>query len=227
MHGSSLFSVSHEGPRAAKTGDLVHLRQGDLDGACGPYCLFSALITLGLLSRDDLQENMWLWKGSSREGRLRDALKKFGVLSSDGTFGWDLVELTSYYKRKGLAAEHVEVSKTNKISKRQLLKSVCEAVDASKLPIIGVGWAGGSGHWLLVVGYQGVEKEDCNQFTHLLCLDPGEVTPKTSLWNAVIEVQDEDGTSVNFGRLSSNHWGVDGNDYKCQIKDAVILSIDR
>lgn len=65
MQVSRLFSVAPNGPVSAASGELVHLRQGDLDGACGPYCLFSALITLGLLQRDDLLENMSFWKGSS------------------------------------------------------------------------------------------------------------------------------------------------------------------
>ncbi|MDH1053613.1 hypothetical protein [Aquipseudomonas alcaligenes] len=219
MQVSRLFSVAPNGPVSAASGELVHLRQGDLDGACGPYCLFSALITLGLLQRDDLLENMSFWKGSSREGRLRDALKKFGVLSSDGTFGWDLVELTSYYKRMGLIAQHDESSK------KQVMQSVCEAIDVGRLPIVGVDWIGGGGHWLLVVGYQGVKEGDHIQRTHLLCLDPWQESPKASLWNAVIEVYDAEGGAVNKGRLSSNHWNMRGEVTKCQVKDTVILSI--
>ena len=219
MQVSRLFSVAPNGPVSAASGELVHLRQGDLDGACGPYCLFSALITLGLLQRDDLLENMSFWKGSSREGRLRDALKKFGVLSSDGTFGWDLVELTSYYKRMGLIAQHDESSK------KQVMQSVCKAVDDDELPIVGVDWIGGGGHWLLVVGYQGVKEGDHIQRTHLLCLDPWQESPKASLWNAVIEVYDAEGGAVNKGRLSSNHWNMRGEVTKCQVKDTVILSI--
>lgn len=220
MQVSPLFGISSNGPVSAESGELVHLRQGDLDGACGPYCLFSALITLGLLQRDDLLENMALWKGSSRGGRLRDALKKFGVLSSDGTFGWNLVELTSYYKRKGLITKHDEASK------KQVMQTVCGAIDAGGLPIIGVDWPGGGGHWLLVVGYQGVKDGDHLQRTHLLCLDPSLESPKASLWNAVIEVYDAEGASANQGRLSSNHWDMRGEVTKCQIKDAVILSVD-
>lgn len=219
MQVSPLFGISSIGPISAVSGDLVHLRQGDIDGACGPYCLFSALITLGLLQRDDLLENMALWKGSSRGGRLRDALNKFGVLSSDGTFGWDLVELTRYYERRGLIAKHDEASK------KHVMRTVCEAIDTDVLPIIGVDWAGGGGHWLLVVGYQGLKNGDHLQRTHLLCLDPSLESPKASLWNAVIEVYDAEGASANQGRMSSNHWNMRGEVTKCQIKDAVTLLI--
>ncbi|HEJ1134341.1 TPA: hypothetical protein SLU32_004560, partial [Pseudomonas aeruginosa] len=30
-------------------GDKVHLRQGDMDGACGPYCLVMAMLVRGQL----------------------------------------------------------------------------------------------------------------------------------------------------------------------------------
>ncbi len=78
---------------------------------------------------------------------------------------------------------------------------------------------------MLVVGYQGKESEDDFQLTHLLCLDPGQEAPRASLWNAVLEVFDGDGASVNLGRMSSNFWGMDGRPTKCQIKDTVILSL--
>lgn len=215
---SSLFRVSPDGPIASERGELVHLRQGELDGACGPYCVVSALITLGLMEREDALNNMRSWKGSSRHGRFRDALYAFGVFTSDGTFGHDLVWLTDYYKRVGLVADHIEGTK------KQVFDNVAAGVDEGQLPIVGVDWMGGGGHWMMVVGYQGVLLNDDFQLTHLLCLDPGQEGPKASLWNAVIEVLDQTGASANNGRMSSNFWGMDGKLTKCQIKDAVLLA---
>ena len=78
---------------------------------------------------------------------------------------------------------------------------------------------------MLAVGYQAVVDSAGNcQPTHLLCLDPGSESPKTSLWNAVVEVFDEDGNAVQGGPLTSNHWGPDGWQTKCHLQDAVILS---
>lgn len=219
MMVSPLFKVSPQGPVASTTGDLVHLRQGELDGACGPYCLVSALITLGLMRRKDVENNMHTWKGSSREGRFRDALYEFGVLVRKGTKGDDLLWLTDYYKRVGLKAEHVEGKKD------YVFNSVAEALESKQLPIVGVEWQGGSGHWMLVVGYQGKVVDEEIQLTHLLCLDPGQEAPKACLWNAVLEVYDSEGTSVHQGRFSSNFWGMNGEVTKCQVKDTVILSL--
>lgn len=219
MMVSPLFKVSHLGPLASTTGDLVHLRQGELDGACGPYCVVSALITLGLMGRDDVLANMHAWKGSSREGRFRDALYKFGALSCEGTNGDDLQFLADHFKRVGLEAKYVEGRKNH------VFDCVAEAVESGQLPIVGVQWAGGGGHWMLVVGYQGEQVGEDIQLTHLLCLNPGEEAPKASLWNSVLEVYKSDGSSIHKGSLASNFWGMDGKEMKCQIKDTFILSL--
>ena len=216
---SPLFKVSPKGPVASVNGTLVHLRQGQLDGACGPYCVVSALITLGLMDRDDVVNNMHTWKGSERKGRFRDGLYNFGVYTSEGTDGDDLLWLTDYYKRAGLKAEHVEGKKNH------VFDCVAGAVASGELPIVGVEWQGGGGHWMLVVGYQGEEVGEDIQLTHLLCLDPGQEAPKASLWNAVLEVYKSDGSSIHQGPITSNFWGMDGKVTKCQVKDTVILSL--
>lgn len=216
---SPLFKVSPNGPVSSEGGALVHLRQGQLDGACGPYCVVSALITLGLMDRDDVLNNMHAWKGSSREGRFRDALYAFGVNVCEGTDGGDLLWLMDFYKHKGLRARHVEGTK------KHVFHEVADAIEVGDLPIVSVDWQGGGGHWMLVAGYQGVMSDDEFQLTHLLCLDPGQESPIASLWNAVVEVFESDGVSVNKGRMSSNFWGMRGDLTKCQVKDTVILSL--
>jgi len=214
---SRRLRISAFGPVSSSTGEVVHLRQGDLDGACGPYCLVSGLIALDLLTRADAM-NMRDWDGRTREGRFRDALYAFGALSVEGTTGEDLVWLTEYFKNNGLTAEYVEGSK------RQIFSNVKNAIDEGDIAVIGVEWRGGGAHWLLAVGYQGIVQDDFLQLTHLLCLDPGFEAPSSSLWNVVLEVFNEDGSSANLGRMSSNHWGPNGDLAKCQIKDMVILS---
>lgn len=218
---SPLFKVSSSGPVASLSGDLVHLRQGELDGACGPYCVISALIAFGLMDRDDVVQNMYSWKGSSRKGRFRDALYAFGVLNSEGTDGGDLVWLTDYYTRMGLKADHVKGSKS------QVFERVADAIELNQLPIVEVHWQGGGAHWLMVVGYQGEVSEGETQLTHLLCLDPGQEAPIASLWNAVLEVYTSEGLSISRGPMSSNFWGMDGQETKCQVKSTVILSLPR
>ena len=221
MTVNPLLMISPDGPIASQSGELIHLRQGDLDGACGPYCMVMTLIAMGLMRRVEAQ-NMHTWDARTREGKFRDGLQKFGTLSRNGTFGYDLVELTDYFKYKGLRAVHLEGTK------KQIFQGVTNAIDQGHFPIVGVDWQGegGNGHWILAVGYQGVATEGMSQMTHLLCLDPGQETPKTSLWNAVLSVFNSDGTSIKKGRMPSSHWGMDSTESGCHIVDTVILSLE-
>ena len=48
------LDMSFDGPISkCANGDihLVHLQQGDIDGACGPYCLLMALLINGIVLR--------------------------------------------------------------------------------------------------------------------------------------------------------------------------------
>lgn len=143
----------------------------------------------------------------------------FGSLSSGGTYNGDLLWLTDFFKSEKVIAE-------TEFSNKQTIFNTCiNAVKAYQLPILGVRWQGGSGHWLLVVGYQGYEIDgEDYQITHLLCLDPGQEAPKASIWNAVIEVFDKEGSPRHKGRLTSEHWGIDGVVTKCQLEDVVVIS---
>lgn len=219
MTVSTWLLVSPRGPvTCAHDGadERIHLRQGGLDGACGPYSVVMALITLGVLRYSEAT-NMYKWDGRSREGRFRDELKNFGALVSEGTNGHALVKLADVFKSQDVSAEYLRGSK------KDIVETVKEAIDHCNAPIIGVAWAGGSGHWMMVVGYQGYEDDGQFQLTHLLCLDPASETPKTSLWNAVISVYEDDGKSVGSGPLPSIYWGQDGVDSSCRIDDAVII----
>lgn len=108
-----------------------------------------------------------------------------------------------------------------------MVEKLVGAVKVGRASIVGVDWAGGEGHWLLVVGYQGKlvhagTPQEGLECTHLLCLDPMVEAPKVSLWNAVLEVQDNEGAVVNQGPLPSNHWCA-GESTKCKITNALSI----
>lgn len=214
---SRWLMVSPKGPETcAENGALVHLRQGDSDGACGPYALMMALLTLGVLERKEITD-MNLWDGRSREGKFRNALISHGALISSGTNGEDLANLAQHFRGSGIEAEHVTGSK------KQLVSELRDALDRDGIPLIGVSWSKHSGHWMMVVGHQGYVHEGQYQLTHLLCLDPSTEAPRASLWNAVIEVFTEEGQSASRGIYSSNHWGMDGHTSACKLDEAVVL----
>lgn len=49
--------------------NLVALRQGDVDGACGPYSLLMALITQNVLSREEVTD-LNIQDGRTRLGKF-------------------------------------------------------------------------------------------------------------------------------------------------------------
>lgn len=216
MTVSPWLHVSSEGP-VNLVNDMVHFRQGDMDGACGPYSLVMALVTLQVLTRQDV-EAMYSWKGNTRKGKFKKGLTEHGALVSGGTDKDDLLSLANFFHAEGVVGEYVQNDK------RTMVAAVQKALDKRAMPIIGVRWAGKEGHWMMVVGYQGVRGEDNFQITHLLCLDPGSERPITSLWNAVIAVFDADGKSVRSGQLPSEHWDSTTQKSPCAIFGVVLIS---
>lgn len=66
---SEWLYLTSSGPvTTSGTNDLVHLRQGDRDGTCGPYCLYMALIAMGFIGRSDATD-LSRHDGRTREGR--------------------------------------------------------------------------------------------------------------------------------------------------------------
>jgi hypothetical protein len=213
---SKRLAITSSGPISSESGELIHLRQGDIDGACGPYCISMALIAAKIITRSDAT-NLDRLDGRTRAGRFRDALLTFGGLSVDGTNNDDLLWLADFFKSNGLNAREVLGSK------KEIFTEIVNVIDSGGLPIIKVLWQGGGRHWLMGVGYQGTERNAQFQPTHLLTLDPGQQNPTCSMWNAVIEVFDKNGGAVHSGRLSSAHWGMDGSETKCQIEGVVVF----
>lgn len=223
MEVSPWLIVGPDGPItcAGDPHDPVHMRQGDADGACGPYALMMALITLGALQRDAITD-MSRSHGNSRIGRFRDALLDHGALISGGTNTFDLIGLADHFCGLGVTATRTTGSK------KSLVKCIQESLAAYKIPLVCVSWSRLEGHWLMVVGHQGFydKENDHYQPTHLLCLDPLSEAPKASLWNAVIAFGEEDGSALRAGTFSCDHWGLPGQVTQCKLDEVLTVSRD-
>lgn len=68
----------------------VFLKQGDMDGACGPYCLMMALLINGAVEMEDVND-LWNIKLSSRLGKLVKAMREHDTLFTNGTDIKDIV----------------------------------------------------------------------------------------------------------------------------------------
>jgi len=228
MFVSPWLSVSPNGPVTCAhphAHDYVHLRQGEMDGACGPYCVVMTLIMLGVMSREQAC-SLDRADGRTRLGKFRENLMAFGALVSEGTDDFEVNWLVDVFKRVGVLTDVLEAAPRRKTT----IRNIADAVDYRKIPIVGVEWEGGqAGHWLLVVGYQGYQADDDDelQITHLLCLDPTSEAPRVSLWNAVIEVFTEEGNAVNEGRYYCQHWGPNEPPTACRIDKSILVGLDK
>jgi len=183
-----------EGP-VSQLNEQVHLRQGDMDGACGPYALMMSLIINGVIDRNEAI-HIGDVDGRTRLGKFRDNLLLFGSLCHKGTFAGDLEWLGDCFKNK------VTVDPYEGLSTKQLSATIKEYTDKDISVILGLHWQGGGGHWVVVVGYEQVGE----QLTKLLVLDPGYPPSKINMWNAVIDLFDAEGYAINKSKFSGLHW---------------------
>lgn len=192
----SQLTLIEEGPAVTstidKTPQLVHLKQGSLDGACGPYCLIMALIALGLEKHSKLS-NLEPTKSSNK---LFKMITDYGsALIREGTDLNTMAKFAGTYEKKGLKTEKISAdfhgnsheAKAGKTkSYNRVRQFVIDHVNQDRLVILGT-----ANHWVLVVGlgfknYIGSkDKQNPNLF---LLLNPSEPAPKLSSWNGIMDI---------------------------------------
>ena len=150
----------------------LHLRQSDLDGACGTHCTLMALMLLGVIKRDELDA---LPKGRSKA--LAKLWKQSRGTYFDGTSPKELQSLISAFN---------PVVTTNFIKKRDFAP-LMKCINNDGVCILGIANADYS-HWVMVVGYASkTDDADANAST-LLILDPNVPTVPLSPWNALLSI---------------------------------------
>ena len=206
------LELTREGAMADN--DLVHLMQGDADGACGPYSLLMCLIINGVISRDDA---IFLHEADGRTllGRFRDNLLAFGSLVKDGTTSSELDWLSEGFKKD----IYVEVLWDK--STKQRADQIADALNKNNPVIVRADWNGGGAHWMVAVGYE----IDSNHIVRkILTLDPASPRSNQCPWNGVIELFDANGRTVNSGNKPSTYWAF--NDHEpvdMLLSEAVVI----
>ena len=130
--------------------EIVFLRQGSMDGACGPYCVFMGLIILGIVNYNQAT-NLWLSKGTTKLGKLIKALREHDIFIQNGTFVEDLERMLSQSFKKDVTTE------TNSAGGRKVIDFTIASLKNNSPVIVGIRGKG-IAHWLLAVGYE--EKSD-------------------------------------------------------------------
>ncbi len=167
----SKLKASIDGPVANR--QLLHLKQGELDGACGTHCALMALMMFGIIKRDELEglsqvrtkplSKLWaqtapFYFSGINAYQLKSVVSVFDDLVSCQVLGRDLIEQT------------IERLKTD---------AVCIlAINNDDFK-----------HWVLVVGYGGKSLDKSGSAETLLILDP-DIPPIPMLaWNSTLMVK--------------------------------------
>lgn len=160
---------------ALEDNNTVFLKQGSLDGACGPYCLFMSLIIFGIIDRNQAM-SFWKVKRSTRFGNLIKQFEKHSSLFSEGTDLYDLESLLNSFSSE--LVTNVLNSKGKKV-----LNFLIDELNLNKTVILGIN-GNGLNHWLLAIGY---EKDSESDISKILCIDPSAERLET-YYNATISV---------------------------------------
>lgn len=166
------LAANHQGPCGQH--QLVHLRQSDLDGACGQHCLLMALQILGLASREAVlnidhtrsRALKQLWQ-ASREHYFR------------GTHVEHITDQLNGFRRQLAVEEHFGYDGAQR---------ACLTLDDGGLALLGVRYRYGGGHWLLAIGTEG--RADLRRYrpSRFLLIDPSYDPLPLTPWNGVLNI---------------------------------------
>ena len=166
---------------------LAHLQQGDLDGACGPYCLLMALTILGVAPRRGW-ENVSQRKSGAFVALWRMLSERF----FSGSHAADVIDCIeeapdgiSYVVSEGRPSAIVDFC----------VEHLCR--DA--IVLLGINHERRAyGHWTLVIGWEHYCVDSLKASRRvvkprnaraLLCLDPSHAEPYLTAYNLRIDVE--------------------------------------
>lgn len=199
----------------------IHLAQGSMDGACGPYSLMMALLICGLIDREDLIDLKSVDR-RTKPGKLLNLLQQYQGLFRNGTNTKELKKMLSDSYKKVLSTVSPKEEKLDK----DLRIFIKNHLELNHPVILWLTFSGSDGHWVVVVGYEydkreefmnfeSVEAEWANRIVNkFLLLDPGEDAPTVSAWNGIVD-------AVGTGGQYPYKWW--GNNDKVKFYDALAL----
>lgn len=169
------LSISDEGPVTGS--ELAHLRQGDMGGACGPYCLMMCLQSIGAIDREEATSSRSP-DGRTPIGKLWANFRNFPAFFSEGTSLEHLKELLAVFKR------HIDVESMAG-SGLNTRKFVHQHLMDNHPVILGIN-SEDFCHWIVVVGWEDTDGDGVPE--RFLILDPGNEASRVACWNAVIDL---------------------------------------
>ena len=155
------LELTPDGVRLGGT-SKVHLRQGELDGACAVYSLMMYLIILRIFTYKQVKEGNNIKRSTSKGRIIRNFLERQdGLIRKGYDFADDIKE--------GLQFAAKSIVNCNYIASRQeTIETLKRCIDDNKPLMIGVDYNKVDGHALLAIGYE--TRND--KIKKIFCLDP-------------------------------------------------------
>jgi hypothetical protein len=170
--------------RGTARSQKIHLQQSDLDGACGPHALLTALLLLGVMKRREITQII--------AGKVRGARRRFWQLAREYFFaGTTVAELLMVLKPLA-ATLTISVSEDCGAA---LIDFVLAHLALDRLVVLGIAYRRRSlDHWVLAVGVAGRARGDAFITEHILLLDPSDAAIPLSGWNSMVAINRTLGT---------------------------------
>ncbi|MBF0695018.1 MAG: hypothetical protein IR153_08175 [Flavobacterium sp.] len=165
----------------------VHLRQGDLDGACAVYATMMILIMIKAAKYKDISVDAVTGDKRKSIERLKKELLESKGLHRDGNyfFSEEFDNIQDMLKRsysKYVTSVHI---------KDDVVPAIVSEIENDNPVLISYKAEGGGAHALVAIGIEVDEKT--NQVSKIFCLDPGYAAPKFTYWNSVIDLTEYKG----------------------------------
>ena len=154
----------------------VHHQQGDLDGACAVYSVIMNLLILSMIEKEEICIYSSIDK-RTRKGKLLSYLLEKQGLVRDGycfrTLAKDIRDYANFTANQKLAKSREDAI--------NIIQKSIENDSPIIISVFGEEWA----HALLAIG---IEYNENDVPTKILCLDPGAPSPICTYWNCIIDV---------------------------------------
>ena len=188
----------------------LHKQQGDLDGACAIYSLVMAMLCKGLLTDNDTKvynrpdrrtdKGKFLYQFFNERGMIRDGYSYVTLAKeiNDSSFG-------------------IIATRKNPKTNDARIQLISDYIYDNTPVIISVVFPDRDkegAHALLAIG---IEVNSDDTITKILCLDPGNPTPKYSPWNCYVDVSKETKHDYPFNCVSEHVH------YKVRLDDMLII----
>lgn len=204
-------------PYIALADQNYYLRQGDLDGACGPYATIMALLALGAIDREELDASVYgTLDGRERLGKLFNFFNRYSRGFFNG--GTKLKNLREAISRTYGKLVEVNLHENERLDEK--LECIERAIDNGQALVLPLSWSVDSGHFVACIGMERKRETD-DEIVNLFLLDPGygpglSRHPCRGRYNATLKIERREVRRV------CRHQGLTGEEKSCRLGHALI-----